>query len=68
MITPLPEASSLARLTLFPGESSKRSTLGIESPCLTYWALKGGNVNNVPEASYLVKQAIQDGGVSEGMT
>ena len=42
--------------------------MGIESPCLTYWALKGGNVNNVPEASYLVKQAIQDGGVSEGMT
>lgn len=47
MMTPLPEASSLARLTLFPGESSKRSTLGIESPCLTYWARNGGNVNNV---------------------
>lgn len=36
MMTPLPEASSLERLTLLPGESSKRSTLGMESPCLTW--------------------------------
>jgi len=36
MIRPLPVASSLERLTLFPGESSKRSTSGIGSPTLTY--------------------------------
>jgi len=35
MMTPLPELSSLERLTLLPGESSKRSMLGMESPSLT---------------------------------
>ena len=36
MIRPLPDASSLDRLTLLPGESSNSSTSGIASPTLTY--------------------------------
>ena len=38
MMRPLPEASSLDRLTLSPGEPSTRSTFGMESPALTMLA------------------------------
>jgi hypothetical protein len=47
MTTPLPEASSCARLTLLPGESSKRSVLGIESPCLTWTRVSAGQQEDV---------------------
>ena len=40
MIKPLPFASSLERSTLFPGELSCSSTLGIESPALTMFAIE----------------------------
>ena len=39
MMIPEPEASSVARLTLFPGLPSTSSTLGIESPTLTMIAI-----------------------------
>lgn len=35
MMRPSAPVNSLARLTLFPGEFSTRSTEGIESPALT---------------------------------
>lgn len=38
IMRPLPEASSLCRLTLSPGEPSTRSTFGMESPTLTMLA------------------------------
>ena len=47
MMRPLPEASSLDRLTLSLGEPSTRSTLGRESPTLTmltgvWWKVRMG--------------------------
>ena len=35
MMSPLPDVSSLERLTLFPGEPSTRSRSGMRSPTLT---------------------------------
>jgi hypothetical protein len=42
MIMPEPEASSVARLTLFPGLPSTSSMLGMESPAWTMIAAVAG--------------------------